>query len=56
MKNSFILFIIVLFLASCSTSKQTVLSNEARANIMAQKYIITDGHVDLPYRLKDFKF
>ena len=24
----------------------------AQANILSQKYIITDGHVDLPYRLK----
>jgi membrane dipeptidase len=56
MKNSFILFITVLFLASCSTSKQAVLSNEAKANVLAQKYIITDGHVDLPYRLKILNF
>ncbi len=28
----------------------------ARANELAQKYIITDGHVDLPERLRELKF
>ncbi|MEQ8576141.1 MAG: membrane dipeptidase, partial [Fulvivirga sp.] len=28
----------------------------AKADSLAQKYIITDGHVDLPYRLKESGF
>jgi len=50
-----------LFLAACSTTNKALQMSEserlARANTLAQKFIITDGHVDLPYRLtvKNFK-
>jgi membrane dipeptidase len=39
---------------SCGTSKETVTVDHtmAKANELAQKFIITDGHVDLPYRLR----
>lgn len=37
-----------------STSQDEAL--RAKANELAQKYIITDGHVDLPYRLKARNF
>ena len=38
----------------CSSSKKMVTEDSllTKANMLAQKYIITDGHVDLPYRLK----
>ena len=51
----------VMFMASCDSSKKTdensssISEDEqlrAHAQELAQKYIITDGHVDLPYRLK----
>jgi membrane dipeptidase len=53
-----ITFYIILFsasvLTSCSSSKQINQGDplSQKANELAQKYIITDGHVDLPYRLK----
>lgn len=43
---------------SCSTSSKVTTSNQdeirlrQKADELAHKYIITDGHVDLPYRLK----
>jgi membrane dipeptidase len=48
-------FSLLLIITSCSTTK--VIQDEAptlsvKANLLAQKYIIVDGHVDLPYRLK----
>ena len=49
----------MLFLAACSQKTSGALNQtmndtelEEKANELAQKYIITDGHVDLPYRLK----
>lgn len=58
--------LISLFIVSCSTKSKVPLNSEApiisessqdknlqkRADELAHKYIITDGHVDLPYRLK----
>lgn len=65
MKNAIYLVFIMLLAFSCSSKKnivekmsddvQTMTEDEklmAKANELAQKYIITDGHVDLPYRLK----
>jgi membrane dipeptidase len=44
------------FILSCSASKKTGPGQDdplrQKANDLAHKYIITDGHVDLPYRLK----
>ena len=34
------------------TQTQASMSHEAKAQLLAKKFIITDGHVDLPYRLK----
>lgn len=56
MKKTIILFAVISFLISCSTKRQSIVSSEKQANILAQKYIITDGHVDLPYRLKILNF
>jgi membrane dipeptidase len=55
-----LLCIIVLFQFSC-TSKKSVeqMSDDelkAYADELAHKYIIADGHVDFPERLKDIKF
>jgi membrane dipeptidase len=51
------MFIIVLLGMSCKTQKEGVQTSAEdpqmeAANRLAQKYIITDGHVDLPYRLR----
>jgi membrane dipeptidase len=46
-------------IVSCQGQKENNTSSEAdnelqtKANELAQKYIITDGHVDLPYRLRN---
>ena len=61
MKNltflTFILFFIFLF--SCEEKPELTADEELeiQANEIAHKYIITDGHVDLPYRLdvRNFK-
>lgn len=56
------IFFIIIFLMSCNQKMQqaTRFSSDdplmKRANEIAQKYIITDGHVDLPYRLKTMNF
>ncbi|MCB0602301.1 MAG: dipeptidase [Saprospiraceae bacterium] len=56
--RSFGLIIILLFLINACNQKmqQTIISQDnpqwIKANELAHKYIITDGHVDLPYRLK----
>lgn len=42
-------FLIVLFLFSCSRERE---SFEEQADTLAQEFIIVDGHVDLPYRLR----
>jgi len=48
--------LLVLFLFSCSEKKPVERMNDDQlrtyADELAHKYIITDGHVDLPYRLK----
>lgn len=38
------------------TSKVTDADLQIRANELAHKFIITDGHIDLPYRLKENNF
>ena len=59
--NKLFSLISIAILISCSTPKQETknesLSDEQlkiKANELAHKFIITDGHVDLPYRLRDF--
>jgi len=57
MKNILFLFCAIAFLLlSCNRNNSSALqSDEAlrkKANELAHKYIITDGHVDLPYRLR----
>lgn len=42
----------VLILSCKTTSKVTENPNAAKAKLLADKYILADGHVDLPYRLK----
>src|SRR6188768_2203916 len=42
----------VLLLFQCSNKAAQTESLRAKANELAQKFIITDGHVDLPYRLR----
>ena len=62
MKNATLLVLGMIFLViSCTPTKDLTKMNDADlkklANELAHKYIITDGHVDLPYRLqvKNFK-
>ncbi|MFP4342058.1 MAG: dipeptidase [Cyclobacteriaceae bacterium] len=48
-----------LFIASCSSEaqqKEAELPIEERAQQLAKKYIIIDGHIDLPYRMKIANF
>jgi membrane dipeptidase len=45
------LALLFLFLAACKSTQN--ISYEEKANALAHKFIITDGHVDVPYRLKD---
>ncbi len=67
MKRIIYLFAILSFLTSCATKSKVPLNNgnstqpnlidsevslREKADMLAHKYIITDGHVDLPYRLK----
>jgi len=65
MKKLVFIAFIAIILSSCTSKKaivtpveeaKPVMSAEemrkVKANELAQKYIITDGHVDLPYRLK----
>ncbi len=48
-----LLLSIFIFILSCKTSKyKTEEGRLQHAHVLAQRYIITDGHVDLPYRLK----
>ncbi len=55
-----ILLLISLLLLGCSSSKTSVPSPspalKKKAEELSKKYIITDGHVDLPYRLKISNF
>ena len=44
---------------SCQVSNKPLMIDESlstKANALAQKYIIIDGHVDLPYRLQVSNF
>ncbi len=53
MKNAILFLLILILCGGCSSSKS--LSDNALTQLsekLAQKYIITDGHVDLPYRLR----
>ena len=58
-----VLMLAVLFAAASCTQKKVDNStensqtdNKALANDLAQKFIITDGHIDLPYHLKSMGF
>src|SRR5438045_334760 len=60
MKKSFFVFgIAILFLLSCSSKKPIDQMSDVElhelANQLAHKFIIIDGHVDFPERLKDKK-
>jgi membrane dipeptidase len=61
MNKQFLYFVLILFYIGACTPKETPKTDEELkklANELAHKYIITDGHVDLPYRLitKGFRF
>lgn len=61
MKSLSILFVALVFLTcSCSEKKPVERMNDeqlrAYADELAHKYIVTDGHVDLPFRLKMNRF
>ena len=49
MRILILLIILSLFLASCAKE----MTNKEKANSFSQKYVMVDGHVDLPYRLAD---
>ncbi|NJL74857.1 MAG: hypothetical protein HC892_07335 [Saprospiraceae bacterium] len=60
MKNRIIHLVFIWSLTACAVNKQLIVDDAQRLNLaneLAQKFIITDGHVDLPYRLtvKNFK-
>ncbi|MCG8329518.1 MAG: dipeptidase [Chitinophagales bacterium] len=46
------LFFVLICLSSTSWAQQATQQQLRKANKLAHKYIITDGHVDLPYRLR----
>jgi membrane dipeptidase len=57
-KYSFFLLILMFLTLACQSDKKDAASltdDELRAyaNQLAQRFILTDGHVDLPYRLKE---
>jgi membrane dipeptidase len=63
MQSKYILIALVVLLAACSSNEQkidyTKLSDDKLkqvADSLSQAFIIIDGHVDLPYRLKIKKF
>lgn len=64
LNGSFVLFFLFFTIFSCTPKKELVnkaplSEKEARgikAKMLAKKFIIADGHVDLPYRLKVFNF
>ena len=63
MKNILLPLALFLTLATCVRAQTSAFLSEAedaelrvRANRLAQRYLITDGHVDLPYRLKILNF
>jgi membrane dipeptidase len=51
-KNLSVLLITVLLFAGCLSNNQAN-QYDQRAQELAQEYIIVDGHIDVPYRLKD---
>lgn len=51
-KNLSVLVLTVLILAGCSSNDQGD-QYDQRAQELAKEYIIVDGHIDVPYRLKD---
>lgn len=57
MKSLFLVLISIICLISCQTDKeiQDMTDDELRSlsRELAHKYILTDGHIDLPYRLKE---
>src|SRR5258708_22201491 len=59
-KFSIVSVFLGLFFFSCSDKKPVERMNDdelrAHADLLAHKYIITDGHVDLPYHLKEKNF
>ena len=58
--RAFPVAIIFSFLFSCQSEKNITQQNDdelqKHAQELAQRFIITDGHVDLPYRLRVKKF
>ncbi len=59
-KFSFYISIFLLLCSACTPKEKPKTDEELKllADVLAHKYIITDGHVDLPYRLvtKGFRF
>lgn len=47
-----LIFISLLFLFACNETPKQEMSVEEQAKEIAQSVIITDGHVDLPYRMR----
>ena len=52
-----LLILSIIAFSTCNRKTTPVVGNinsglEAKANELAQRYIITDGHIDLPYRLR----
>ncbi|MDP5171237.1 MAG: dipeptidase [Bacteroidia bacterium] len=56
MKNIILLFLAIVTLVACNeatdSSATAPATLAAKANELAHRYIIADGHVDLPYRMK----
>lgn len=46
--------LLALLLASCQSPDSDGMSIQARADSLVQHHLLVDGHVDLPYRLRDF--
>ncbi len=58
MKKTLLLMLAAAFAIACSPTQKELTDDElmALANELAQKYIIVDGHVDLPYRMEQGGF
>ena len=57
MKHVLLLMTIALSLAGCRTASESTTSDAARrahANDLAQRFIIVDGHIDVPYRMTEY--
>lgn len=52
MKSSFLLLVGIILTTSTLNAQQSDEQLRQKADKIAHKYILTDGHVDLPYRLK----